>query len=176
VRQPQTNGKLERAFRDDLKEFYQRQPEWQLDPLRPALPAYVHSRNYLRGHRALGGKPASTRLPHHQRSAAPHVLRRLEGYARTTRAQRLVSPNGSLTLRGQEVYVRRVWAGGTVGLVDPLQGLEIKHGRRQVAFLPDYRWSGPRPTSRLLTAFPRPLNRGGKHSPRLASFWSIGSS
>ncbi len=58
VRHPQTNGKLERAFRDDMNEFYRQQQDWVLESLRRALPEYVHYRNYVRGHRALGGKPS----------------------------------------------------------------------------------------------------------------------
>jgi transposase InsO family protein len=46
---PQTNGKLERAFRDDMQEFYAQNPVWLLEPLRRDFPAYVHYRNYVRG-------------------------------------------------------------------------------------------------------------------------------
>jgi transposase InsO family protein len=34
VNHPQTNGKLERAFRDDMRDFYQQHDEWLLEPLR----------------------------------------------------------------------------------------------------------------------------------------------
>jgi len=60
VNHPQTNGKLERAFRDDMRDFYKRYDAWLFDELRRDLPAYVHYRNHIRGHRALGGKPAIT--------------------------------------------------------------------------------------------------------------------
>jgi putative transposase len=172
VRPPQINGKLERAFRDDMTEFYQRQPAWRLEPLRQALPAYVHYRNTIRGHRALGGKPASTRLQHPQRTASPQLLRRLEWYARAQRDRRRVSARGSIRLFGQELDVGRAWAGCTVVLVETLQGLEFHQGRRQVALLPDYRWSGPQGTSRLLTAVSQPLkvatNRSKVACPRIA--------
>jgi transposase InsO family protein len=62
VNHPQTNGKLERAFRDDMKDFYRQYDEWTLESLRRDLPAYVYYRNYVRGHRALGGKPSIVRL------------------------------------------------------------------------------------------------------------------
>jgi transposase InsO family protein len=45
VYHPQTNGKLERAFRDDMKDFYRQYDEWMLEPLRRDLPAYVYYRN-----------------------------------------------------------------------------------------------------------------------------------
>ena len=44
---PQTNGKLERAFRDDMKDFYRQYDAWILAPLRRDLPGYVHYRNWL---------------------------------------------------------------------------------------------------------------------------------
>ncbi len=83
VRHPQTNGKLERAFRDDMKDFYQLYDEWHFDELRRDLPDYVHYRNTIRGHQALGGKPAITRLREQPRvaSASPDLLDRLESFA-----------------------------------------------------------------------------------------------
>ena len=53
VYHPQTNGKLERAFRDDMKEFYRQYDAWILEPLRRELPAYGSYRNHVRGHQAL---------------------------------------------------------------------------------------------------------------------------
>jgi transposase InsO family protein len=74
VNHPQTNGKLERAFRDDMKDFYRQYNEWILEPLRKELPAYVYYRNYIRGHRALGGKPSITRLNEHGQFAPRSYL------------------------------------------------------------------------------------------------------
>jgi transposase InsO family protein len=62
VNHPQTNGKLERAFRDDMRDFYEHYDAWLLDRLRRDLPGYVNYRNYVRGHHALGGKPAISGL------------------------------------------------------------------------------------------------------------------
>jgi transposase InsO family protein len=56
VNHPQTNGKLERAFRDDMRDFYRQHTPWLLEPLRRDLPAYIHYRNYVRGHHAFGDK------------------------------------------------------------------------------------------------------------------------
>jgi transposase InsO family protein len=38
VRHPQTNGKLERAFRDDMNEFYRRFNRWEFYQLKKKLP------------------------------------------------------------------------------------------------------------------------------------------
>jgi transposase InsO family protein len=61
VRHPQTNGNIERAFQDDMRDFYQQYDAWHLDHLRHDMPSYVHYRNEIRGHQALGGKPSITR-------------------------------------------------------------------------------------------------------------------
>jgi transposase InsO family protein len=42
VNHPQTDGKLERAFRDDMKDFYRQCDERILEPLRRELPAYMY--------------------------------------------------------------------------------------------------------------------------------------
>ncbi len=49
VRHLQTNGKLERASRGDMKDFYRRYDEWHLEPLRRDLTDYVYYGNYVRG-------------------------------------------------------------------------------------------------------------------------------
>jgi transposase InsO family protein len=74
VGHPQTNGKLERAFRDAMGEFYAQYPTWLLEPLRCDWPAYVQYRNQVRGRWALGGQPAITRLREQHRMALPWVL------------------------------------------------------------------------------------------------------
>jgi transposase InsO family protein len=74
VRHPQTNGKLERAFRDDMRDFYQQQTPWTLAHLRQTLPTYVTYRNTIRGHQALGGQPAIGRLREQHRMALPWIL------------------------------------------------------------------------------------------------------
>src|SRR4029077_8174372 len=57
VHHPQTNGKLERAFRDDMRDFYKRYDTWLLDRLRRDLPDYVYYRNHIRGITPWAGTP-----------------------------------------------------------------------------------------------------------------------
>ena len=61
-RHPQTNGKIERAFWDDWREFYWPRLGCSVEALRMSLPDYLHYRNHVRGHAATGGKPAASRL------------------------------------------------------------------------------------------------------------------
>lgn len=71
---PQTNGKLERSFYSDMRDFYKQYETWELERLRQDLPAYVEYRNTIRGHWALGGRPTITRLREQHRMALPWVL------------------------------------------------------------------------------------------------------
>lgn len=81
VYHPQTNGKLERAFRDDMNEFYKRLDRWLFCPLKKNLPDYVSYRNRIRGHYALKGKPSVTRLSEQDYFALPCILDNLENFA-----------------------------------------------------------------------------------------------
>jgi hypothetical protein len=112
VNHPQTNGKLERAFRDDMRDFYKQYDAWRFDRLRSDLPGYVHYRNYLRGHHALGGKAAAiSRLKEH----APDVtlcslLDRLESYARYEIGRKIIPATGRIRLLGRDAYVGKIAA------------------------------------------------------------------
>jgi transposase InsO family protein len=109
VNHPQTNGKLERAFRDDMKDFYRQYNQWILEPLRRDLPAYVSYRNDVHGHRALSGKPSITRLREHDRVAPQALLDRLESFARYEVKRKVVSRYGYIQMFGRMAYVGRAW-------------------------------------------------------------------
>lgn len=122
VNHPQTNGKLERAFRDDMKDFYRQYDAWSLERLRSDLPRYVHYRNDIRGHRALGGKASITRLEEHDRWAPPEVLERLESYAWYEVKRKVVSPTGTIPLWGRTAHVGTSLAGVEVAFIESLDG------------------------------------------------------
>jgi len=136
---PQTNGKLERAFRDDMPEFYRHQPVWELEALRRALPAYVQYRNEVRGHRALHGRPAMTRLAEQHRMAVPWVLDSLEQYARYPMMQKRVTPAGCLGLFRRQVYLDIALRGKEVTCYETVEGLEVRGTRHRVYLLREYR-------------------------------------
>ena len=136
---PQTNGKLERAFRDDMPEFYRHQPVWELAALRRALPAYVHYRNEVRGHRALKGCPAMRRLAEQHRMAVPWVLDTLEEYARYPLLQKPVSPAGCLSLFRRQVYLDVALRGQVVTCYETVHGLEARGANQHVYLLREYR-------------------------------------
>jgi transposase InsO family protein len=140
VYHPQTNGKLERAYRDDMRDFYKQHTPWLFDPLRLDLPAYVHYRNYVRGHRALGGKPSITRLnEEHSRAASSDVLDQLESYARYEVGRRTLSAAGSLRIFNREAHVDERLANREAVFFESLEGLEARVDGQSVAVLRDYR-------------------------------------
>ena len=136
---PQTNGKLERAFRDDMPEFYRHQPVWELEALRRALPAYVQYRNEVRGHRALQGHPARTRLAEQHRMAVPWLLDTLEQHARYKMMQKKVTPEGALRLFRRHVYLDTALRGQSVTCYETVDGLEAWSADQQVYLLREYR-------------------------------------
>jgi hypothetical protein len=139
VGHPQTNGKLERAFRDDMQEFYAQYPTWLLEPLRRDLPAYVRYRNQVRGHWALGGQPAMTRLREQHRMALPWVLERLERYACYEVGRQVIPATGSIRLFGREAYLGAALGGVGVTFYESLEGLEARLHGQCVAVLREYR-------------------------------------
>jgi hypothetical protein len=136
---PQTNGKLERAFRDDMRDFYEPYDLWLYDRLRRDLPAYVHYRNYVRGHHALGGKPAITRLNEHTNMALPAVLERLESYACFEIGSKTISATGSIRLLNGDAYVSKMAANTEVTFFETLEGLEARVNGQRMAVLKNYR-------------------------------------
>jgi hypothetical protein len=141
VHHPQTNGKLERAFRDDMRECYQQQADWRLLPLQLALRDYVHYRNHVRGHMALGGQPSSTRLREQHFFALPAVLDRLEDYAEYELCRDKVMPaDGCLRLLGRAAYIDRRLGGEAVRLVETYRGIEVRSERRGRYLLRDYQF------------------------------------
>jgi transposase InsO family protein len=170
-RHPQTNGKLERAFRDDMREFYAQYPTWHLDPLRRDLPAYIQYRNTVRGHRALGGQPALTRLQEQHRMALPWVLERLETAARYEMGRKRVPASGALQMFRRQVYLDATLGGQEVTMYETLDGLEIRSADQQGYLLRHYRtwlnrftWNG----GQLLPADLHFEVCGGESCPRIA--------
>jgi transposase InsO family protein len=140
VHHPQTNGKLERAFRDDMRDFYQHYDAWLLERLRRDLPGYVRYRNYVRGHRALGGKPAISRLNEHTPNVTlPEVLERLESYARYEIGRRTIPATGRIRLFGRNAYLGKMAANLEVTFCESLDGLEAWIDGQGRAILRDYR-------------------------------------
>ncbi len=139
VNHPQTNGKLERAFRDDMRDFYRQYDTWLLDPLRRDLPGYVYYRNHMRGHRALGGQPAIARLREQTWMALPAVLERLESCACYETGRKSIPKTGIIRLFGRDAHLGTDLANLEITFFESLEGLEARHNGQCLAVLRDYR-------------------------------------
>ena len=139
VNHPQTNGKLERAFRDDMNEFYKRFDQWKYNQLRKHLPEYIHYRNQIRGHHALEGKPSVQRLNEQDFFALPYILNDLEKFAWCERGTRKVGANGLMRFFQRDVYINSKLAGQKIRLFETLDGLQAEDEEGTLYFLADYK-------------------------------------
>jgi transposase InsO family protein len=139
VHHPQTNGKLERAFQDDMRDFYRQYDQWLLDHLRHDMPSYVHYRNHVRGHQALGGKPSITRLQEHTEKAPAHILDNLESYAVYEMGRQTVRMDGSIWVLGRSAQLDARLCGQEVTIYETLQGMEVKTQEGRWYLFPEYR-------------------------------------
>jgi hypothetical protein len=110
-----------------------------LDHLRHDLPAYVHYRNYIRGHKALGGKPSITRLKEQTRVAFPEVLDRLEEFACYEVSRTVIPSDGMVRVLGRKGYVGQEFAGAKIRLVETVEGLEARVDDQCIGVLREYR-------------------------------------
>jgi transposase InsO family protein len=132
VGHPQTNGKLERAFRDDRREYYDQFDAWIFDELTKHLSAYVRYRNEVRGHAALGRKPSTTRLQEQTWYALSTVLDRLESCARRPLGTTSVEVNGCIRVLGRNGYIPKLRYRQKVSLIETLDGLEAETADRRI--------------------------------------------
>ena len=170
VGHPQTNGKLERAFRDDRREYYDQFDEWFFDELRRGLPEYVRYRNEVRGHFALGGSPAMTRLREQNWFALPSVLGRLESFAWHPLGTATAGLNGCIRVLGRNGYVPGLRYKERVALTETFDGLRAEAEDGRMYLLRDYRKFRQVPNCRrdeLPFCFDFEENNEG-HCPRIA--------
>ncbi|MEA2174564.1 MAG: putative transposase, partial [Blastocatellia bacterium] len=139
VRHPQTNGKLERAFRDDRRAYYDQFKEWIFDELHQGLPEYVRYRNEVRGHYALKGKPSTTRLEEQHWFALPSVLDSLESNARHPLGSTKVDSSCCIRVLGRNGYIPKLRCRQRVSLIETLDGLEATTEDGRVYLLRNYR-------------------------------------
>ena len=138
VHHPQTNGKLERAFQDDMRDFYRQYDAWLLDHVRHDLPSYVHYRNCIRGHKAVRGKPSITRLQEQTEQAPASILDQLERYAVCPVGRQRVKRDGSIRVLGRSAQPDVRACGQEVTMDETLRGLEVKTQEGRWYLFPDY--------------------------------------
>jgi transposase InsO family protein len=138
VGHPQTNGKIERAFRDDKRDFYDLRKDWSIEDLQKDLSDYVYYRNHQRGHWALKGSPAITRLREQDRFAPPSLLDRLEEYAVCEAGEKSVDSNGYIRMFRRTVYLGKQFSGCMVKCFETMNGLELRNDGLVIGTLPNY--------------------------------------
>ncbi|MDQ6785393.1 MAG: DDE-type integrase/transposase/recombinase [Acidobacteriota bacterium] len=150
VHHPQTNGKLERAFRDDMNEFYKRFDRWIFHPLKKNLSDYVDYRNRIRGHYALGGKPSATRLNEQDYFASSKIHHNLEKFAWCERPSKKVGTDGLLHFNRRKVYINPKITGQKIRIVETLDGLEAEDSAGRFYSLADYKTRICRPLEKFV--------------------------
>ena len=137
---PADQRKARARFRDDMGEFYRQRDRWIFDELHAAPPEYVAYRNTIRGHYALGGRPAIDRLREQNVFALPSLLDHLESYAWRPREARTVAADGTIPLSRRAVLVDPALARMRVVFYETLAGLEAETscGQSYLLPLPDY--------------------------------------
>ena len=108
-----------------------------LDPIAP-LHA-TEKRCKVRGHYALGGKPAFTRLQEQNWFALPSVLDRLESFARHPLGSTPVEVNSCIRVLGRNGYIPNLRYRQKVFLTETLEGLEARSKEGRVYLLRNYR-------------------------------------
>jgi transposase InsO family protein len=139
VHHPQTNGTLERAFQDDRRDFSRQYDAWLLDHLRHDMPSYVHYRNHIRGHQALGGKPSIIRWQEHTEKAPAHILDQLERYASYEIGRQTVRMDGSIRVLGRSAQLDGRLCGQEVTSYETLRGMEAQTQEGRWYLFADYR-------------------------------------
>ena len=133
---PQTNGKLERAHRDDRRDFYAFHRGETIEQMCAKLPEYLHYRNNIRGHWVLKGEPAIMRLQEYQPTIgencsieAPNkrqiLLDKLEEYMETVLETRIVNKDGCIELKNHCLKVGLKYRGKEAQIVSNLNGPKI---------------------------------------------------
>lgn len=120
---------MERAFRDDRREYYDLFDGWIFEELRQGLSEYVRYRNEARGHYALEGKPSLARLNEQDWFALPSVLNRLESFARHSFRPVSVGLNRCIRVLGRNGYIPNLRYGQKVWLIETIEGLEAVNRR-----------------------------------------------
>lgn len=142
VKNPQGNGKKERAHKDDRRDFWRKTKDENLNCLRKKFKDYLHWRNNKKGHWALKGKPSITRLQENKKAIRTFTREELEILAKARVGDRLVRAGGMIFFNSQFLYTDERLVGFKVELWETLNGLEIRYKDKVFDTIEDY-WEKP---------------------------------
>jgi hypothetical protein len=138
VNQPNTNGKKERAHRDDKRDFWSEIKSANIDYIKKKNEEYVEWRNTKKGHWALKGKPSITRLKENKKPLVAFTKEYLESLAQVKIATRRVREGGLIFIPKGSRFVEKKYTGKTVELWETLNGLEIIYRENVIDIIEDY--------------------------------------
>lgn len=138
VNQPNTNGKKERAHRDDKRDFWSEIKSTNINYIKKKNEEYVEWRNTKKGHWALKGKPSITRLKENKKPICRFTKEYLESLAQVKIATRKVRVGGLVLVPKEGRFVGREYDGKTVELWETLNGLEIRYREEILDIIEDY--------------------------------------
>lgn len=138
VNKPNTNGKKERAHRDDKRDFWSEIKSTNIDYIKKKNEEYVKWRNTKKGHWALDGKPSIARLKENKKPRADFTKEYLESLAQVKIATRKAREGGLVLIPKEGRFVGKGYAGKTVELWETLNGLEIRYKEEILDVIEDY--------------------------------------
>lgn len=138
VNEPNTNGKKERAHRDDKRDFWGEIKSNNIPYIRKKNQEYVEWRNNKKGHWALQGKPSITRLKENKKPKIVFTREYLESLAEVKIATRTVRKGGMVFVPKGTRFIGKQYSGQTVDLWETLQGLEIRCRGETIDIIEDY--------------------------------------
>jgi hypothetical protein len=136
--QPNTNGKKERAHRDDKRDFWKNISSDNLNFIKRKNAEYVDWRNTTKGHWALGGKPSITRLIENKKPESAFTKEYLDGLAEAKIDERMVKSGGLVIYKKEAYWTKKYLSGQQVELWQTLKGLEIRQKGLTYDTITDY--------------------------------------
>lgn len=138
IEHPNTNGKKERAHRDDKRDFWNKIESNNIRYIKEKNEEYVEWRNTKKGHWALGGKPSISRLEENEKPIFNSTKGYLEKLAEAKIGERIVKRGGLVAYENQAYWTSREIAGQKIELWQTLKGLEIRKDGHTYNIISDY--------------------------------------
>jgi len=138
VNQPNTNGKKERAHRDDKRDFWKKISSNNISYIQEKNREYVEWRNTTKGHWALKGKPSVTRLIENKKSIVNYTKEYLESLAEAKLDERIVKSGGLVVYEKEAYWTKKGLHGQKIEIWQTLKGLEIRKEGITYDIIKDY--------------------------------------
>lgn len=138
VEQPNTNGKKERAHRDDKRDFWKKINSSCVDYIQKRNNEYTEWRNNSKGHWALKGKPSITKLNENKKPIVAYTKEYLESLAEAKLDERIVKSGGIVVYKGEAYWTKKSLKGQNIEIWQTLKGLEIRKDGITYDIIDDY--------------------------------------